>query len=111
MYEQLSPGTLSDGKSHRNHQPDDAAGRGSADDQPTPRLVKLLEGGIISHERVSTRRTVLLADMLAGRDSRRAVQIAALEATRAPFEDEDDPEKAVRLLAKARAAVGRAHAG
>jgi excisionase family DNA binding protein len=76
-----------------------------------PTLVKLLEDGIVAHERVSTRRTVLLADVLAYRDSRRAAQIAALEATSVPFEGEDDPEKVARLLTEARAAVGRAHAG
>lgn len=37
-----------------------------------PTLVKLLEDGIVPHERVSTRRTVLLADVLAYRDPRRA---------------------------------------
>lgn len=76
-----------------------------------PTLVKLLEEGVIAHERVSTRRTVLLSDVLAYRESRRAAQIAAIEATSVPFEDEDDPDSVARLLAEARAAVGRAHSG
>lgn len=74
-----------------------------------PTLVKLLEEQVIPHERVSSRRTVLLADVLAYRESRRAAQFAALEATSVEFDDEGDPAKVAQLLAEARAAVGRAH--
>ena len=74
-----------------------------------PTLVKLLDEQVIPHERVSSRRTVFLADVLAYRESRRAEQIAALDATGVSLIDEDDPEEVAQMLAQARAAVGRAH--
>jgi len=72
-----------------------------------PTLIKLLDAHVIPHERVSSRRTVLLADVLAYRESRRQAQLAALAATSVALDDEDDPVTAAQLLAQARAAVGR----
>ncbi|MBC7291468.1 MAG: helix-turn-helix domain-containing protein [Actinotalea sp.] len=71
-----------------------------------PTLVKLLEDGLIPHERNSSRRMVLLADVLAYRDRRRAEQYAALEATSVPLDDEDDLQEALAQMREARAAVG-----
>lgn len=70
-----------------------------------PTLVKLLEDGVIPHERLTARRTVLLRDVLAYRDERRAAQYAALESARELDADDEDPQAVAALLAEARASV------
>lgn len=68
-----------------------------------PTLVKLLEEGAIPFERVSSRRTVRLSDVLAYREARRAAQYAALAETM-DDEDSEDPATVAAMLAAARAA-------
>jgi excisionase family DNA binding protein len=73
-----------------------------------PTLVKLLDDGHIPFERLSTRRQVRLADVLAYRTRRRQEQYAALAATSDELDDSEDPEvvrarlKAIRKTVAAR---------
>jgi excisionase family DNA binding protein len=70
-----------------------------------PTVVKLLEQGAIPFTRVGAHRRVLLADVLAYRERRRAEQYAALEATAVAIDDEEDLETALVELREARHAV------
>jgi len=70
-----------------------------------PTVIKLLNEGKIPYERMGTHRRVLLRDLLAYRERRRAEQYAALEATSISIDDEEDPEVVARRLREARRVV------
>jgi excisionase family DNA binding protein len=70
-----------------------------------PTVIKLLDEGKIPYERVGTHRRVLLQDLLAYREQRRAEQYAALEATAVSVDEEDDLEAALERMREARRAV------
>jgi excisionase family DNA binding protein len=70
-----------------------------------PTLIKLLDEGKIPYERTGTHRRILLRDLLAYRERRRAEQYAALEATAVDLDDEEEAEVMVRRLREARRAV------
>jgi excisionase family DNA binding protein len=70
-----------------------------------PTVIKLLDDGRIPFERIGTHRKVLLRDLLAYRERRRAEQYAALEATSTDFDDEEDVETTLQRLREARTAV------
>jgi excisionase family DNA binding protein len=58
-----------------------------------PTLVKLLDAGAIPCERVSSRRSVRLSDVLAYRESRRAAQLLTLDNSGRSDAHKDDSEK------------------
>lgn|SRR5690554_4823862 len=70
-----------------------------------PTVIKLLDEGKIPFERIGTHRRILLRDLLAYRDMRRAEQYAALESTAVDISDEDDLDTTLEQLRKARRAV------
>jgi excisionase family DNA binding protein len=70
-----------------------------------PTLVKLLGEGAIPFERAGTHRRILLRNVLAYRERRRARQYAALEATAVDLEDEEDLDEVLEQLRTARHAV------
>jgi len=70
-----------------------------------PTVIKLLEEGAISFERTGTHRRIMLRDLLAYREQRRAQQYAALEATSVALDNEDDLESALQQLREARRVV------
>jgi excisionase family DNA binding protein len=70
-----------------------------------PTVIKLLDDGKIPFERVGTHRRVLLRELLAYRERRRAEQYAALEATAVSFDEEEDLDTALRQVREARRAV------
>jgi excisionase family DNA binding protein len=70
-----------------------------------PTVIKLLDEGRIPFERAGTHRRILLRDLLAFREQRRAQQYAALDATDVSLDDEDDLETALQQLREARRAV------
>jgi excisionase family DNA binding protein len=72
-----------------------------------PTVIKLLDKGDVPFERVGSHRRILLRDLLAYRERRRAEQYAALEATAVDIEDEEDLEAALRQLREVRHAVAR----
>ncbi len=76
-----------------------------------PTVIGLLDHDKIPFERIGTHRRVLLRDVLAYREQRRAEQYAALEATAVSLDDEDDLEKALRQLREARRAVAARRRG
>ena len=55
-----------------------------------PTLIKLLDEHKIPYERVGSHRKIVLRDLLAYQERRRAEQYAALEATAISVDDEDD---------------------
>ncbi|MEN3358901.1 MAG: hypothetical protein V7637_2883 [Mycobacteriales bacterium] len=55
-----------------------------------PTVVKILDEGRLPYERVGTHRRLLLSDVLAYRERRRAAQYAALEATAVDIDDEGE---------------------
>jgi excisionase family DNA binding protein len=71
-----------------------------------PTVIKLLDQGQIAYERVGKHRRLLLRDVLAYRESRRAEQYAALEAM-AGADESDDVETVLSDLKDARLAVAR----
>jgi excisionase family DNA binding protein len=70
-----------------------------------PTVIKLLDESRIPFERVGTHRRILLRDLLAYREQRRAEQYAALEATAVDLDDEQDLDTALAQLREARRAV------
>jgi excisionase family DNA binding protein len=70
-----------------------------------PTVIKLLDEGKVNFERVGTHRRILLRDLMAYRETRRAEQYAALEATSSPEDDDEDVETVLSELREARRAV------
>lgn len=70
-----------------------------------PTVIKLLDEHRVPYERAGTHRRILLRDLLAYREARRAAQYAALDATSVSIADEDDVELTLRELREARRAV------
>lgn len=70
-----------------------------------PTVVKLIEDGQLPSERISHRRQLRLADVLAYRERRRDEQLAAIAATSVPLDEHDDPVEVLTRLAAARKAV------
>jgi excisionase family DNA binding protein len=70
-----------------------------------PTVIKLLDEDRIPFERVGTHRRILLRDLLVYREQRRAEQYAALEATAADIDDEQDLDTALEQLQEARRTV------
>lgn len=70
-----------------------------------PTVIRLLEEGVIPFERTGTHRRIMLRDLLAYRERRRAQQYAALAATNVAIDDEDDLESTLQQLREARRAV------
>ncbi len=76
-----------------------------------PTVIKLLDEQKIPFERTANHRRILLQDLLAFRERRRAAQYAALEATSVALDDEDDVETVLRELQDARHEVARRRKG
>lgn len=76
-----------------------------------PTVVKLCDEGKIPFERIGTHRRLLLPDVLAYRENRRAEQYAALHATSVEIDDEEDLDVALGRLREARRAVARRRRG
>ncbi len=76
-----------------------------------PTVIKLLDEGRIPFERAGTHRRILLRDLLAYREERRAEQYAALEATSVTLDEEDDVETVLEQLREARRTVARRRRG
>jgi excisionase family DNA binding protein len=70
-----------------------------------PTVVKLLDEGKIPFERTGTHRKLLLRDVLAYRDERRAAQYAALAAMSVDVDEEEDLESALDRVRAARRTV------
>ena len=70
-----------------------------------PTVIKLLDEGKIRFERVGSRRRIMLRDLLTYRERRRAEQYAALEATAADIDDEEDLADTLAQIREARKAV------
>lgn len=67
-----------------------------------PTVIKFLDQGDIPFTRVGTHRRLLLSDVLAYRERRRAQQYAALEATAIDLDEEEDLETVLAELREAR---------
>lgn len=72
-----------------------------------PTLVKLLDTAELPYERIGSHRRIQLRDLLSYRDQRRAAQYAALEATAAPFDDDQEIDMVLADLKAARKAIAR----
>ena len=72
-----------------------------------PTLIKLLGENQIPYERIGTHRRIQLRDLLTYREQRRAAQYAALEATSAPIDDEDDVATLLTGLREARKVIAQ----
>ncbi len=70
-----------------------------------PTVIKLLDEGKVPYERNGTHRRILLRNLLAYRDQRRAEQYAALEATSVDLDEEDDLSETLQQLRDARHTV------
>lgn len=70
-----------------------------------PTVVKILDDGGMPYERVGTHRRLLLVDVLAYREQRRAAQYAALAETAIDLDDEDDLDTVLKDLREARRAT------
>lgn len=71
-----------------------------------PTVIKLLSEGRIPYERTGSHRRIMLRELLAYREARRAEQYAALEATSVSLGDEEDLGLALQRLREARRTVG-----
>ncbi len=67
-----------------------------------PTVVKILDEGALPFERVGTHRRLLLTEVLAFREQRRAAQYAALAATAIDIDDEGDLDAVLADLRAAR---------
>lgn len=76
-----------------------------------PTVIKLLDEQKIPFERAASHRRILLQDLLAYRERRRAAQYAALEATSVALDHEEDVETVLRDLQDARHEVARRRRG
>jgi excisionase family DNA binding protein len=79
-----------------------------------PTVVKILASGAMPYERIGTHRRLLLADVLAYREQRRAEQYAALEAAAIDLDDVSDANDLDSVLAElreARRAIGQRRRG
>ncbi|MBF6173417.1 helix-turn-helix domain-containing protein [Nocardia blacklockiae] len=72
-----------------------------------PTVIRLIEKGELAAERVGTRHRLLLADVLAYRESRRQRQYDALTASEVDIDAEDDPEAIREQLREVRRQVAR----
>jgi len=72
-----------------------------------PTVLKLLEGGKVPFEQVNSHRRILLRDLLAYRERRRAERYAALAAISVPLSEEDDVDTVLRDLRDARREAAR----
>lgn len=72
-----------------------------------PTLIKLIDAGEIPCERVSTRRSLQLEDVMEYRKKRRERQLAAIAATSTDLDDEMDQDDLRQLMAEARRANAR----
>jgi len=74
-----------------------------------PTLIRIIEKGELSFERVGTHRKVMLRDVLRLRESRREEQYRALEETALPLDDEEDVAAMLEVTktARRRVAVAR----
>ncbi|MGH3734180.1 MAG: helix-turn-helix domain-containing protein [Micromonosporaceae bacterium] len=70
-----------------------------------PTVIKLLDEGKIAFERAGTHRRIRLKDLLEYRERRRSAQYAALEATSAAIEEEDDLETTLQRLRETKRVV------
>lgn len=70
-----------------------------------PTVIKLLDAGRIPYSKAGSHRRVRLEDVLAYRQSRRAEQYAALEATASDYAAEQNVEEVLSDLRRARKAV------
>ncbi|WP_454854258.1 helix-turn-helix domain-containing protein [Promicromonospora soli] len=70
-----------------------------------PTVVRMIESGELAAERNGNRRRLLLGDVLAYRERRRARQYAMLDATAVDPDDEDDPAEMIERLREARKAA------
>jgi excisionase family DNA binding protein len=76
-----------------------------------PTIVKILDGGGIPYERVGTHRRVLLTDVLAYRERRRAEQYAALEASAIDLDDDSDLNSVLEELRETRRVIAQRRRG
>jgi excisionase family DNA binding protein len=76
-----------------------------------PTVVRMIESGELAAERNGNRRRLLLSDVLAYRERRRARQYAMLAATAVDLDDEDDPAEMIERLREARRAVASERRG
>ncbi|MGL5857278.1 MAG: helix-turn-helix domain-containing protein [Angustibacter sp.] len=70
-----------------------------------PTVIRLIDKGELTAERVGVHRRIQLRDLLAYREARRAAQYAALDAMAVDLDDEDDLDTALKQAREARAAV------
>ncbi|MFD2796267.1 helix-turn-helix domain-containing protein [Promicromonospora vindobonensis] len=76
-----------------------------------PTVVRMIESGELAAERNGNRRRLLLSDVLAYRERRRARQYAMLAATSVDTDDEDDPAEMIERLREARKVAAAARRG
>jgi len=76
-----------------------------------PTVVRMIESGELAAERNGNRRRLLLSDVLAYRERRRARQYAMLAATSVDIDDEDDPAEMIERLREARKTAAAARRG
>lgn len=74
-----------------------------------PTVIRLLDENKIPYEKIGSHRRILLRDLLAYRERRRAEQYAALEAT--AVDGEEDIDTVLRRLRTARREVARRRRG
>jgi len=72
-----------------------------------PTVVRLIDAGELSAERIGNRRRLQLSDVLEYRDKRRERQYAMLAATAVDIEHEDSPAQIVEKVREARKAIAQ----